>query len=170
MGSKELLVDLNAIDLDNVVATIDEIRQINPQRHEMEQINAIIYACEETNACVGYKDVTEDEFWVRGHMPGMPLMPGVVMIEAMAQLCAFFVQKFDLLGSDMVGLGGLENVRFRGPVRPGDRLYLLTKLQKIRRGRMIVSKIQGVVNGTLVVDGEMKGIPLPLSALKNDNG
>lgn len=165
MNSKALLVDLNSIDLNAVYADIDEIRKYNPQRHEMEQLTAIVYADTEENSCVGYKDITDNEFWVRGHMPGMPLMPGVVMVEAMAQVCSYFVQKFDLLGSEMVGFGGLQDVRFRGPVRPGDRLFLLCKLLKIRRGRMIVCRFQGVVNGSLVVDGEMKGIPLPISAL-----
>ncbi len=50
-------------------------------------------------------------------------MPGVVMLEAAAQMCSYFAHKYDLLGTSMVGFGGLEDVRFRDPVIPGDRLW-----------------------------------------------
>ena len=72
-------------------------------------------------------------------------MPGVVMLEAVAQLSSYFTQKHDLLGSEMVGFGGLDSVRFRGVVSPGDRLILLVKMVKTRRGRMIVADFQGIV-------------------------
>jgi 3-hydroxyacyl-[acyl-carrier-protein] dehydratase len=163
---KELIVDLNSINVNQVVADIQEIRKYNAQRYEMEQVTAIVYENVEELTCVGYKDVTHEEFWVRGHMPGMPLMPGVIMLEAVAQLCSYFVQKFDLLGAAMVGFGGLEEVRFRDPVIPGDRLFLLAKMLKARRGRMLISAFQGVVNGSLVVDGVLKGIPIPVDALQ----
>ena len=81
MAAKELLFDLSLIDFDKPTADIHEIRKYNPQRFEMEQLTAIVYEDTERKVCVGYKDVGPDEFWVRGHMPGMPLMPGVVMLE-----------------------------------------------------------------------------------------
>jgi 3-hydroxyacyl-[acyl-carrier-protein] dehydratase len=172
LSAKDFLVDLSTIDLNHVIADIDEIRRYNPQRFEMEQLTAVVYADPENFVCVGYKDITDKEFWVRGHMPGMPLMPGVVMLEAAAQISSYFTQKYDLLGAAMVGFGGLEDVRFRDPVVPGDRLYVLCKLLKVRRGRLLVSQFQGVVRDNLVVEGIIKGIPLPieaLSALKRDN-
>jgi 3-hydroxyacyl-[acyl-carrier-protein] dehydratase len=167
LAGKDLIVDLDAIDLNYVVADINEIRKYNPQRFEMEQLSAVIYVDTSRYAAVGYKDVREDEFWVRGHMPGMPLMPGVVMLEAAAQLCSFVTQRYDLLGTDMIGFGGLEDVRFRDPVLPGDRFYLMCELGKVRRGRMIYSKFQGVVRGKIAVDGTLKGIPIPIEALKD---
>ena len=145
MPGKELIVELSKLDFENPVADIEVIRQYNPQRHEMEQLTGVVYEDPENHICVGYKDVTLDEFWVRGHMPTMPLMPGVVMLEAVAQLCSYYVQRYDLLGSEMVGFGGLEDVRFRGPVLPGDRLLIATALIKVRRGRMIVCQFQGFV-------------------------
>jgi 3-hydroxyacyl-[acyl-carrier-protein] dehydratase len=163
--SKQIIVDLSLVDVDNPTATIEQIRRYNPQRHEMEQLTAIVYEDLDQYICVGYKDVTADEFWVRGHMPGMPLMPGVIMIEAIAQMCSFFVQKHDLLKSKMVGFGGLEEVRFRDPVVPGDRLFLLCQLTRVRPRRMIVCRFQGVVRDSIVVEGVLKGIPLPIDAL-----
>ena len=165
MSDKDLIFDLSAIDLDHVIADIDEIRRHNPQRFEMEQLTAIVHEDLENKQCVGYKDITDDEFWCRGHMPGMPLMPGVIMLEAAAQMCSFFVHKYDLLGDVIVGFGGLEEVRFRDPVFPGDRLYLLCQMTKLRIGRMIVCKFQGVVRGSVVVEGILKGIPIPTEAL-----
>ena len=165
MTSKQIIVDLALVDVDNPTATIEQIRRYNPQRHEMEQLTAIVYEDLDEYICVGYKDVTADEFWVRGHMPGMPLMPGVIMIEAIAQMCSFFVQKHDLLKSKMVGFGGLEEVRFRDPVVPGDRLFVLCQLTRVRPRRMIVCRFQGVVRDSIVVEGVLKGIPLPIDAL-----
>ncbi len=166
MPKKELIADLSTINFENVVADIEAIRKYNPQRFEMEQLTAIVHEDSENHICVGYKDITSDEFWVRGHMPNMPLMPGVVMLEAAAQLCSYFTQKYDLLGTEMVGFGGLDEVRFRDPVLPGSRLVLLCSLQKVRRGRIIVSQFQGLVGDSIVVEGILKGIAIPVEALR----
>ncbi|MDX1946731.1 MAG: 3-hydroxyacyl-ACP dehydratase FabZ family protein [Pirellulaceae bacterium] len=166
MAEKDFLVDLSQVDFDRPIATLDEIRKYNPQRFEMEQLSAVVYASEQDFSCVGYKDITQDEFWCRGHMPGMPLMPGVVMLEAIAQLCSFVTQKYDLLGAEMVGFGGLEDVRFRDPVLPGDRFIVMCRLEKVRRGRMIVCQFQGVVKDRIVVEGTLKGIPIPIEAVQ----
>ncbi|MCP3693570.1 MAG: beta-hydroxyacyl-ACP dehydratase [Planctomycetaceae bacterium] len=165
MSVKDLLIDPALLDFDQVVADVEEIRRYNPQRFEMEQLTAVIYEDLEEYACAGYKDIGRDEFWVRGHMPDMPLMPGVIVLEAAAQLCSFFSQKHDLLGAAMIGFGGLENVRFRAPIIPGDRLLLICKMTKVRPGRMIVCRFQAVVGETLAVDGMLKGIPIPVDAL-----
>ena len=166
MAAKDFLIDLSQIDFSRPVATAQDIRQVNPQRHEMEQLTAIVYVDPQKYECVGYKDVTEQEFWVRGHMPGMPLMPGVIMLEAVAQLCSYVSQKYDLLGAEMVGFGGLEDVRFRDPILPGDRLIVMCALDKVRRGRMIVCRFQGVVGESIVVEGILKGIPIPVDYIK----
>ena len=132
MAGRELIIDLSEIDLSRQVAGIDEIRKYNPQRFEMEQLTAIVLEDTERNICVGYKDISRDEFWIRGHMPGMPLMPGVIMCEAAAQLSSYYVQKYDLLKATMVGFGGMEDIRFRDPVVPGDRLVIACALIKAR--------------------------------------
>jgi len=165
VATREFLVDLSLLDFDNPIAGIEEIRRYNPQRYEMEQLSAILLEDGEKNICAAYKDLTKDEFWVRGHMPNMPLMPGVVMLEAAAQLASYFTQKYDLLGAAMVGFGGLDEVRFRDPVIPGDRLLVMVRLEKARRNRMIVARFQGAVGDSIVVEGVLKGIPIPIEAL-----
>jgi len=163
--AKALIYDISKIDFSNIVADIDAIRRVNPQRYEMEQLTAVVYEDTEQQICIGYKDVSFEEFWIRGHMPKMPLMPGVVMLEAAAQISAYFAQKHDCLGAQMLGFGGLEEVRFRDPVIPGDRLVLISKMLKARRGRMIICQFQGVVGERIVVDGILKGIPIPVDML-----
>lgn len=167
MAETKAIIDLSLIDIDNPVADIEEIRSLNPQRFEMEQLSSILHVDEAGNKCAALKKVTHDEFWVRGHMPGMPLMPGVVMLEAVAQLSSYFTQKYDLLGAEMVGFGGLDNVRFRGVVTPGDRLILMVELARVRRGRMIVANFQGWSDNKVVLEGTLRGIPIPVEAIES---
>jgi 3-hydroxyacyl-[acyl-carrier-protein] dehydratase len=161
VAKTKLIIDPSLYDVINPLADIDAIRALNPQRFEMEQLTAILYEDLDRNACAALKRITDDEFWVRGHMPGMPLMPGVMMLEAVAQLSSYFTLKHDLLGSKIIGFGGVDGVRFRGPVRPGDDLILMVELIKVRRGRMIVAAFQGVVDNTLILEGTLRGIPIP---------
>lgn len=168
MAAKELILDPSEYDLNKVVADIDEIRRYNPQRFEMEHLTAIVFDDIERGVCVGYRDVSDDEFWIRGHMPGLPLMPGVIMCEAAAQLCSFFVQRHNLFGDCMLGFGGLDDVRFRGTVVPGDRLVILSQKLQVRRGAMIRSRFQCLVRDSLVCEGQMRGIPIPVEALQGD--
>ena len=163
----EFIIDPSLLDLDRPIADIEAIRKLNPQRHEMEQLTAILYEDLDRNSCAALKEVTENEFWVRGHMPGMPLMPGVMMLEAVAQLSSYFTQKHDLLGATMVGFGGIDEVRFRGLVTPGDRLILMVELQKARRGRMIVAAFQGVIDENVVLEGVLRGIPIPIESVES---
>ncbi|MDB4353263.1 beta-hydroxyacyl-ACP dehydratase [bacterium] len=167
MDKSKFIIDPALLDFENPIADIESIRALNPQRFEMEQLTAILYEDLDSNCCAALKEITDQEFWVRGHMPGMPLMPGVVMLEAVAQLSSYFTQKHDLLGAEIVGFGGLDDVRFRGVVTPGDKLVLMVKLIKNRRGRMIVASFQGVVGENIVLDGTLRGIPVPVEAVES---
>jgi 3-hydroxyacyl-[acyl-carrier-protein] dehydratase len=167
VAAKELILDFSEYDPDRVVADAEEIRRYNLQRFEMEQLSAVVFADPERAICAGYKDVTNEDFWVRGHMPGMPLMPGVIMCEAAAQLSSYFAQKYNLLGCPVVGLGGLEEVRFRGSVVPGDRLLVVVHRLKARRGAVIVCHFQGFVRQTMVVEGKIMGVCLPIDLNSN---
>jgi 3-hydroxyacyl-[acyl-carrier-protein] dehydratase len=162
VAGKDLILDFSEYDPDHVIADQEEIRRYNLQRFEMEQLTAVVYADTKRVICAGYKDVTHDEFWVRGHMPIVPIMPGVVMCEAAAQLSSYFAQKYNLLGCNVVGLGGLEEVRFRDTVVPGDRLVVVVQSLKVRRNAMILCRFQGFVRQSMVVEGKIMGICLPI--------
>ncbi|MFM8282255.1 MAG: 3-hydroxyacyl-ACP dehydratase FabZ family protein [Planctomycetaceae bacterium] len=165
MAPRDYIIHPSAYDLGRVIADIDEIRRWNRQRFEMEQLTAIVYEDHSRGLCVGYKDVTRDEFWVRGHFPEVAVMPGVMMCEAAAQLSSYYTQKYDLLDAKMIGFGGMEEVRFREPVVPGDRLVIAVERVRVRPRAMIVCRFQGIVRDSIVVDGVIKGVPLPVDFL-----
>ncbi len=156
----ELHFDLAQIDFSNVVADAEAIRNVNPQRFEMQQLDAVVYLDSVNHVVIGYKDVRYDEFWVRGHMPGYPLLPGVLMCEASAQLCSYYVMSQHTLGpGEFLGFGGLEEVRFRSRVHPGDRLILVGKQTRFNR-RQMVFNVQAFVKDTMVFHGDILGVPL----------
>ena len=154
------LVDPATIDTSRVLADREGIRRANPQRFEMEMLTAIILLEPENHLAIGYKDVLDDEFWVRGHLPGYPLMPGVMMCEAAAQLCSYYCSSINLAEGHFIGFGGMEDVRFRGPVRPGDRLLLVSKATRVNR-RQTVFDTQGFVGTNMVFHAKIIGVPMP---------
>jgi 3-hydroxyacyl-[acyl-carrier-protein] dehydratase len=164
VAKKQLILDFTEYDLNHVEADIETIRRYNPQRFEMEQLTATCYENRETHTCVGYKDLGPDEFWTRGHMPGLPLMPGVIMCEAAAQLASYYSHRYNLMEAGVIGFGGLEDVRFRGVVRPGDRFVIVSRLLKLRRSIM-TCEFQCFVNQNLVCEGVLKGVALPMDQL-----
>ena len=155
---KSSLVDPSKFDLDKVIIDRDEIMETNPHRHEMMLLDGICMLTDEY--AVGYADISEDDFWVRGHFPERPLMPGVLMCEAAAQLSAYYAKKAKLAETGTVGLGGLDSIKFRGPVVPGDRLVLMLKRGRVRHNVMFTAEFQGFVKDVLVVDGVIKGVVL----------
>lgn len=153
-----LLFDLTDINLDQVVFDKERIRQNNPQRFEFEQLDAIIHYDVEKQIMLGLRDIKADEWWTRGHLPDRPLFPGVLMIEAAAQLAGFFT-KIMYSDSRFIGFGGVDNVKFREAVVPPARIYLLGKVVEMRPRRTICD-VQGVVNGRLVFEGCVTGVPM----------
>ncbi|MCL4195205.1 MAG: beta-hydroxyacyl-ACP dehydratase [Thermoguttaceae bacterium] len=166
MAKKTLILNPAEIDFNHVVADIDVIRRYNRQRYEMEQLTAIVFEDPERSICVGYKDLTPSEFWTRGHMPGVPIMPGVIMLEAAAQLASYYSQKFNVMKGMTVGFGGLEDVRFRGVVQPGERFVIVAQLLRAR-SLMLTCQFQCFVRENLVCEGVLKGIPLPPDLFKD---
>jgi 3-hydroxyacyl-[acyl-carrier-protein] dehydratase len=156
--ASELLFDIQSLDFSKPLFNIDEIRLVNPQRHEMEQLTAVVHVDQSQHMLVGYKDVTDKEFWISGHMPGFPLMPGVVQCESAAQLGGFYARKYDLIGGDYLGFGGMDAVRFRKPVYPNCRLVLIAKVTRVMARRLAQFNFQGIVNGELCFEGQMLGV------------
>jgi 3-hydroxyacyl-[acyl-carrier-protein] dehydratase len=160
MIAEATALDLASLDFSHPIAGIDEIRAINPQRHEFEMITGVVYLDPRAHVIVGYKDVGPDEFWVRGHMPGYPLMPGVLMCEAAAQLCAYYYVSQKIGDPDvLLGLGGIDDARFTRRVRPGERLILVGKGVKVHR-RMTKFHVVGTVDGEKVFEALVAGVPI----------
>ena len=152
----EALFDISGLDLDNPIVDRQGIYQVNPHRFEFMLLDAIVHVDYEKGRVAGYRDVREDEFWVRGHIPGRPLFPGVLMIEAAAQLVSYFVMSEDP-EKGFLGFGGVTDVKFRGAVVPGDRLILLGQLTE-KRSRRIVGATQAYVDGNQVYEGVITGM------------
>ncbi|MDR2755947.1 MAG: beta-hydroxyacyl-ACP dehydratase [Planctomycetaceae bacterium] len=159
MPRRELIVDPSFYDENKPIANIEEIRQFNTHRFEMEQLTGILYENFEEKTAVGYLDTSDKSFWVRGHMPDFPLMPGVIMCESAAQLTSFFANKYELMPGCIIGLSGLESVRFRGIIRPGDRFVVQVKLVHSKK-ILIAAEFVGLVRRNLVCEGIVKGVPI----------
>ena len=151
----QLLYDISQIDLNQIVFDQEAVRAANPQRGDMEQLNGIVYSSPEEGKIIGYKDVRHDEFWIAGHIPGRPLLPGVLMIEAGAQLASFYTRTY-IGWKGFIGFGGADEIRFRQPVEPGCRLYIVG-LKIWERHRRICCKVQGLVNGNQVFEASILG-------------
>ncbi len=154
------LFEYQQLDFDQPMFDLEEIRKVNPQRFAMEQLTAVVHVDRDNECIVGYKDITDKEFWVAGHMPDFPLMPGIVLCECAAQLAGFYARKYDLLGGDFLGFGGMDTVRFRAPVLPHSRLVLICKILKVRPKRRAEFEFQGFVDEKMVFSGTMIGVPI----------
>jgi 3-hydroxyacyl-[acyl-carrier-protein] dehydratase len=153
-----LLFDISSIDLDQVAVSSEEVGKINPQCGDMRQLDHVIWLNEDSSRGLGVKHVRDDEFWAPYHIPGRPLMPGVLMIEAAAQLSSIlYHRKFDQ--PDFIGFTRCDEVAFRGQVVPGDALYLLAEEVSFKKRRFIC-RAQGIVDDKLVFEGRITGMVL----------
>ena len=153
-----LLFDLSDIPLDaEPVFDKQTILSVNLQRHEMQQLDGVLWYDKAKRLIVGYKDVTEKEFWIPGHIPGRPLMPGVIMIESAAQLVSFFVKHIISDEEGFIGFAGIKSAKFRASVEPGCRLLLLGHVVEVRR-RRYTCDVQGVVADKIVFDTTISGM------------
>ncbi len=151
-----LLYDLSKVDFRKIVVSQEGIRAIIPQRFEMEMLTGIVHEDDTEDVIIGVKDVRADEFWVRGHIPGRPLFPGVLMIETAAQLCAYWTMKRrPQMG--FIGFAKCDEVRFRAPVIPPAKLFIVVKTIELNN-RRAVGKCQGILNGNMVFEATITGM------------
>ncbi len=154
------IIDLATIDLNKTAIAKERILELNAQRDEFEQLDKIAYIDTDALIIVGLKKQKKDEFWTRGHIPGRPIMPGVMMIEMAAQLgSVMFHEKFQTNGTKFFGFGGVNNVKFRGAVLPEQTLVMVAKATALR-SRIAVFYTQGYVDGNLVFEAEVTGLIL----------
>jgi len=153
----QLLFDISQVDFDRPVYDTAEIERINPHRGAMRMIDAVVCESPDRIDYVAYHDVRGDEFWVPGHIPGRPIFPGVLMIEAAAQISSFI--SLTKRKDSFMGFAGVNDVKFRGQVVPGDRFVILCRETEMRPRRS-VCLTQGLVNGTLVYEGTITGMPM----------
>lgn len=156
--ASETIIDLSKIDLNSRLPVAEELDRFLPQTGHMRMCDGIIWHDERPDKGVGFKVARPDEFWVAGHIPGRPLMPGVLIIEAAAQLASYLNTKSGRV-EGFLGFTRCDDVSFRGQVLPGDTLYLMASLIDCNR-RRFVSHCQGVVNGKLVFDGKITGMKM----------
>ncbi len=154
--AQQLLFDLTPIDLADVAASPDEVARLNPQAGHMRQLDHVIWLADDLTAALGIKRVRDDEFWVAGHIPGRPLMPGVLMIEAVAQVSSFLFRK-RTSEAGFLGFTRCDDSVFRGQVVPGDTLLLLVKELKFSQ-RRFTCRGQGLVDGRLVFESTVTGM------------
>lgn len=152
------ILNPSTLDFSQLVADRDEIQRVNPQRHEFALLDGIVHCDIENRIFAGYHDVREDAWWVRGHVPGRPLFPGVLMIEVAAQLASYITHHV-LQIKGFAGFAGVDKVKFRGTVTPPARFVVISRGKTVRR-RQTVCDSQGFVGATMVFEGEITGMPV----------
>lgn len=137
-----------------VIFTQEEIQKILPHRYPFALVDRIIEYVPGKLA-VGIKNVTFNEPHFQGHFPGRPLMPGVLIVEAMAQVGGIVLTQLPDMEGGLFVFAGIDKVRFRRPVVPGDQLVMTTELLTIKRRRFGKMQARAVVDGQRVAEGEL---------------
>ncbi|WP_038038795.1 3-hydroxyacyl-ACP dehydratase FabZ [Thermorudis peleae] len=129
------------------------IQRIIPHRYPFLLVDRIV-EIEWGKRAVGIKNVTVNEPFFQGHFPGNPIMPGVLIIEALAQVGAVAVLGMPEYRGKLAFFAGIDRVRFKRPVRPGDTLRLEVELEKMRRS-IGIGQGRATVDGELVAEGSL---------------
>ena len=133
--------------------TIKEIRDILPHRYPFLMIDRVEEVVEGKSA-KGYKNVTINENYFNGHFPEYPVMPGVLILEALAQMGAICILSMEDFKGKIGFLVGADKVRWKKQVTPGDKLELEIEIVKLR-GSIGIGKGKATVDGSLVCEGEI---------------
>jgi 3-hydroxyacyl-[acyl-carrier-protein] dehydratase len=134
--------------------TIQEIQALLPHRYPFALVDRIIDYVPGQRA-VGIKNVTINEPFFQGHTPERPLMPGVLLVESMAQVGGIILMLMPGMEGKFFGFAAIDKVRFRRIVTPGDQLIMTVELLSLKMNRIAKMQGTGHVDGQLVVEGEM---------------
>lgn len=136
-----------------MIFNTEQIKQILPHRYPFLLVDKIIEFIPEKKA-VGIKNVTNTDYFFQGHFPERPVMPGVLIIEAMAQVGGIIVMQMNISKNKLAVLAGVNDIRFRSIVTPGDQMIITSELiaLKSKLGK-IKSKVE--VGDKLVAEGEI---------------
>ena len=134
--------------------TLEEIMQYLPHRYPFLLVDRILEV-KAGEFIKGLKNVTFNEPFFPGHFPGRPVMPGVLIVEAMAQVGGLIVTQMPNLAKGLFVFAGIDGVRFRKPVVPGDQLRISCELLSLKRQRFGKVKAEARVDGDLVCSGEL---------------
>ena len=140
----------------------DEIEKIIPHRYPFLLLDRMV-EIEEGKRGVGIKNVTANEWFFEGHFPGNKVMPGVLIVEAMAQVAAVTLLKDGDSGGKTPMFAGIEEMRFRKPVVPGDQLVMEFTLEKLR-GPVGKGHVKATVDGKVAAEGNIMFALVDLSA------
>lgn len=127
----------------------DEIKKYLPHREPMLLVDDVTL---DADVAVGHYHVTGEEFFVQGHFPGNPVVPGVILCEIMGQCCCSLIM--DELPGRTPFYAGLDKVRFKNPVRPGDTIEIRGKITA-RRGLTFFVDADAKVDGKLCAKGSL---------------
>jgi 3-hydroxyacyl-[acyl-carrier-protein] dehydratase len=149
----------------DTVLTTHQIEELIPHRWPMLMVDRIVEYDPEAKRIVGIKAVTATEFWAQGHFPGLPVLPGVLQVEALAQTMAVYVAQQPGFG-DKIGLfAAIDETRFKRIVVPGDQLRLEITMEKLGsrfgKGRGVAS-----VDGEVACEALLSFIIPPAGTLK----
>jgi len=154
----EAFIDLARLDLRRVLMTREDVYKILPQRYQFELIGGVLHLDKVAQEIVSFVDFGTDDWWVAGHLPGRPLVPGIVMMEAAAQTAALLMRQVQgEWATRFIGFGGVDGVRFRGMITPPARVYMIAKGGSYR-SNLAKMPIQGIMDGKLVFSGEVLGV------------
>lgn len=132
--------------------TVPQIQAIIPHRYPFLLVDRII-EIEPMKRAVGIKNVTANEQFFQGHFPGKPIMPGVLLLEAMAQVGGVAMLYGEEFSGKLAVFAGIDRVKFRRPVVPGDQVRMVAEIMKMR-GTMGKIWAEAYVDGELVAEGE----------------
>lgn len=155
---RTFLFDLAQIDMDACVADRAGIAQWIPHRDQMALLDSIVWMNDDCSNGLGVWNVRPDEFWVSGHFPDKPMLPGVLMVEAAAQLACYLFNRRE--GAPQIAAFlRIDDAVFRRSVEPGQTLYLLCRAAK-RSSRRFITDIQGICEGQITFEAQIHGMRL----------